>query len=164
MSTEKVIRGGESLHTKEGAACGEEGNRECGHAEHQHGEHHHEEHHHTAEGFPDVTVFTHDVATVGSLKCRINGEYEAALDALQECMVQTAKAVEAAGGIVGHVKAFAREEARSCMISVTGREDIQRKPSKGKSVYVEEANIVFGVGPQQLEKILSEAFAAYLNK
>lgn len=131
---------------------------------HDHEHDHNHEHEHDTEEFPSVSVYTHDAATVGSVKCKIDGTYEEALNELQSCMEKTAKAVEAEGGIIGHVKALAKEEARSCMISVTDGEDIQRKPFVGSGIYAESANIVFGVTPEQLEKILKEAFEKYLKK
>jgi hypothetical protein len=97
------------------------------------------------------------------VKCRIEGSYEEALDELQGCMEATAKEVEANGGLIGHVKAFAKEEARNCMISITDGEDTQRKPGTGNGIYVESANIVFGIEPEQLENILETAFAKYLH-
>lgn len=130
---------------------------------HEHGHHHeHEHHHHEAEKIPSVSVYTHDIATVGSVKCRIPGTYEEALERLKACMQQTADRVEQLGGLVGHVKAFAREEARNCMISVTDGEDMQCRYGHGNGIYVESANIVFQVAPEQMESILREAFQEYL--
>ena len=111
-------------------ATADEHDEGCGCHDHHHGhdhEHHHEHHHHEQEAFPAVSVYTHETATVGSVKCRIAGEYEEALNRLQKCMEETAREVEAAGGLIGHVKAFAKEEARYCMISITDGEDVQRK-------------------------------------
>ena len=144
---------GECHDRHHGEECG------CHDQDHEH-EHHH---HHESDEIPSVSVYTQDIAVVGSVKCRIDGEYEDALDKLQGCMEEAARAVEAAGGMIGHVKAFAKEEARSCMISITDGEDIQRKPSVGNGICVENANIVFGVTPARLEEILKGAFKAYLK-
>ena len=75
---------------------------ECGCHDQDHEREHH--HHHESDEFPSVSVYTHDIAVVGSVKCRIDGEYEDALDKLQGCMEEAARAVEAAGGMIGHVK------------------------------------------------------------
>ena len=135
--------------------CGHHHDHECNH-------HHHEHEHHHTEEIPSVSVYTHDMAVVGSVRCRISGTYEAALDRLQSCMAQAAGAVESAGGLIGHVKAYAKEEARSCMLSITEGEDIQKKDVCGNGIYAESASIVFGVTTEVLENILREAFAEYL--
>lgn len=100
---------------------------------------------------------------MGSVKCRIPGTYEKALEKLKDCMKKTAEAVEEAEGLIGHVKAFAREEARTCMISITDGEDMQCRPGSGQGIYVESANIVFGVTPEELEAILKRTFAEFLQ-
>ena len=161
----------EELGHRHGEGCGchnDHHGEEAGRRGHDHhhgetGECHEHHHHHESDEFPSVSVYTHDIAVVGSVKCRIDGEYEDALDKLQGCMEEAARAVEAAGGMIGHVKAFAKEEARSCMISITDGEDIQRKPSVGNGICVENANIVFSVTPARLEEILKGAFKAYLK-
>lgn len=138
-------------------ACGHHHDHECDRHHHDH-----EHHHHHTEEIPSVSVYTHDMAVVGSVRCRIGGTYEAALDRLQSCMAQAAGAVESAGGLIGHVKAYAKEEARSCMLSITEGEDIQKKDVCGNGIYAESASIVFGVTTEVLENILREAFAEYL--
>lgn len=131
----------------------------CGHEHHhdQHHEHHHE-HHHAKDDWPSVHVTTHDASVVGTVKCKINGDYDNALDQLQDCMKKVAGAVENAGGLIGHIKAFAREDAKNCMISITDVDDIQRKCSTGRGIFVENVCIVFEISPEQLEKILRESF------
>ena len=139
-------------------AMGMAGEEHCCHE----GQDHHE-HHHEPDKIPSVSVYTHEIATVGSVKCRIPGTYEKALEKLKDCMKKTAEAVEEAEGLIGHVKAFAREEARTCMISITDGEDMQCRPGSGQGIYVESANIVFGVTPEELEAILKRTFAEFLQ-
>ena len=151
----------------------EELKKQEGHGHHHDHQHNHQEHDHGEEcschdrhhghqqerdEFPSVSVYTHDIAVVGSVKCKIDGQYEDALDKLQGCMEEAAKAVEAAGGMIGHMKAFAKEEARSCVISITEGADIQRKLAVESGIHVENVNIVFGVTPDHLEEILRRAF------
>lgn len=134
--------------------------KECDSANEHHHEHHHEEH--EQNNCPFVHVTTHDVAIVGTVKCIIDATYDDALDELQNCMKNVASAVETAGGLIGHIKAYAKEDAKSCMISVTDGEDIQRKNSIDRGVFVENACIVFGICPEELDKILRESFSKYL--
>ena len=133
---------------------------DCHNHSHDH-EHTHDHHHHGSE-VPSVSVYTHEIATVGSVKCRIGGNYEEVLEKLKHCMKETAEAVEEAGGLIGHVKAFAREEARTCMISITEGEDMQCRQGFAGGIYVESANIVFGIAPAELKAILKKAFREYL--
>lgn len=157
---------------QEAWGCQKEDHHGHGHS-HRHGhggeEHYchegqdHHEHHHEPDKIPSVSVYTHEIATVGSVKCRIPGTYEKALEKLKDCMKKTAEAVEEAEGLIGHVKAFAREEARICMISITDGEDMQCRPGSGQGIYVESANIVFGVTPEELEAILKRTFAEFLQ-
>lgn len=130
-------------------------------------QHHHDEnehHHHEHETIPSLEVTTHEVATIGSIKCFIPGEYSEALDILQKCMLKTAQMVEARGGLIGHIKAFCHEISRNCMISVTDGEDVQRKNGIESGIYVENANIVFNITPDKLKEILKSTFQPFLNE
>ena len=175
METEHICDHKHHEHETDTHDCGHDHchqEKECDCANGHHHEHHHENHHehhhehhheeHEQDSCPLVHVTTHDVAIVGTVKCIIKETYDDALDELQSCMKNVASAVEDAGGLIGHIKAFAKEDAKSCMISVTDGDDIQRKNNIGRGVFVENACIVFGICPEELEKILRESFAKYL--
>ena len=67
--------------------------------EHHHDHEHDHEHHHDHEGPIEIT--THEEALIGTVRIRIPGSYEAALEDLKTRMAQTADEVEAAVGMVG---------------------------------------------------------------
>lgn len=141
-------------HTADGC-CGQKQEAE------QHSAHTHE-HGHPGQPVPSVHIYTHGTASVGSVKCRIAGEYEEALEKLKSCMKATAGAVEKAGGLIGHLKAFVREESRTCMISMTDGEEMQCRTGSACGIYAEAANIVFGVPPELLEEILKHAYQEHI--
>jgi len=134
------------------------GDEECCCHEHEHEHEHH--HHHDEPKFPSVHIDTHDSAIIGTVNCKIEGTYEEALAEMQHRMQITAERIEEMGGLVGHIKAFAHEDGRGCMLSLTDCDDIQLKPCTGSGIIVEGANIVFGVSEEQLEELLEEI---YLN-
>lgn len=122
-------------------------------AEHEH--HHHHEHDHDLP----IEITTHEEAVIGTVRIRIPGSYEEALEDLKTRMAETAEEVEAAGGMVGHIKAFAREEARTAMISIPEPGDVQIKNGSDPGVRCEIANIVFGIDEEELEHILEKHYS-----
>ena len=141
---------GEGLHE---AACGH-------HHEHDHlHDHDHEhEHEHRAPGETVIEMTEHEQAVIGTVRCSIDGAYEEAREILKERMEKTAEAVEEAGGLVGHIKCFAIEQGRTCMISIPEPGDVQVKEGSEARLEVQIANIVFGVGGEKLEAILKELY------
>ena len=123
-------------------------------------DHHHEQH--LEEGFSPIHVYMHDTAVVASVKCHINGEYDACIQQLKTCMQNIAEQIEKKDGVVGHIKAYVREDARNCMISVTDGENICVKPDHGNGIDVENANIVFGISMDDIEEILKKEFAQWI--
>ena len=73
-------------------------------------------------------------------------------------MEKTADAVEEAGGMVGHIKCFAREQGRTCVISIPEPGDVQVKEGTEPGLEAEIANIVFGVDTKKLEAVLRELY------
>lgn len=132
------------------------------HHPHEH-EYHHHEHEHSHETKMGIEITAHESAWIGTVRCRIPGNYAAALDTLQEWMEEEASDIEAAGGLIGHIKAFARENSRSCMLSLTECGDTQRKESTCPSVYVEHAAIVFGIHKDTLQEILFARFGDFIE-
>ena len=126
------------------------------HHEHHHDHEHDHEHHHDHEGPIEIT--THEEALIGTVRIRIPGSYEAALEDLKTRMAQTADEVEAAGGMVGHIKAFTREETRTAMISIPEPGDVQVKEGSDPGLHCEIANIVFGIDEETLESILKNHY------
>jgi hypothetical protein len=131
------------------------------HEEHSH-EHHHDHVHQHGNEFPLLEITAHESAVIGTVKCRIPGSYEEGQKKLQEILQRTAEDIENAGGLIGHLKAFAREEIRSCMISVTEADDLQIKQGRENALCVENANIVFGITENSLKDILKKNFSDYL--
>ena len=106
---------------------------------------------------------SHEQAVIATVRCIIPGSYEEAVNALKEAMRKTAAEIEENGGLIGHVKAFAREENRSCMISIPEADDVQVKETASPCVHVECANIVFALTPDELETIVRTHFAPWLS-
>lgn len=122
-------------------------------------------HHHDQKSDPSLPLVDVDIldnAVIGTVKCKIPGEYEAAKKKLAEAMQKTARDVESSGGLIGHIKAFLRQECRTCTISITEAGDMQEKEDENPSLYVDNAAIVFGISATELEKILRHCFAAWL--
>lgn len=126
-----------------------------------HNHHHHHDHQNTFS-LPLVDVDVLDHAVIGTVKCRIPGQYEEARAMLTEAMQKTAGDVESSGGLIGHIKAYVREECRTCMISITEAGDMQKKEDESPSLYVDNAAIVFGISDTELENILKQNFAPWL--
>jgi len=146
-------------------------NCECGcHREHHHhDEHHHSEYHHNehprvnpAEQQSFVTIKTHDTSLVGSFQFGLDVSFDEAETILDALLKQVAREVVALEGIIGHIKAFLRSEASSCMISIT-EDESDKHYSRATKCHVEGVVIVFGILPLQLETILKNAFGRYLG-
>lgn len=127
-----------------------------------HPHHHHESHHHE-NVFPLLEISTHQKAVIGTIRCRIPKDYETGIENLKKTLTDIAREIEDLGGIIGHLKAFVREEDRSCMLSVTEADDIQSKEGRADALYVEIADIAFGISETQMEDILKKYFADHLK-
>ena len=125
------------------------------HHEHEHVHHHEHDHDH---GSP-IEITTHENAVIGTVRIRIPGSYDTALEDLRTRMDQTAREVEESGGMVGHIKAFAREETRTAMVSIPEPGDIQTKEGSDPGLHCEIANIVFGIDEETLEHILEKHYS-----
>ena len=133
-----------------------------GHHDHDHHDHDHHDHEHD-HGVPSLEMSSHEQAVIATVRCVIPGEYGEAVDALKDAMRKTAAEIEDNGGLIGHVKAFAREENRSCMISIPEADDVQVREAVSPSVHVECANIVFSLTADRLEAIVRTHFAPWLS-
>lgn len=122
----------------------------------------HHDHHHENR-FPLLEVTTHETAIVGTVKCKIPVKYDEGIKILKKASTDIAKEIEDLGGIIGHIKAFVKEEGRSCMISVTEADDIQLKEGSANVLHVEMANIVFGISKDIMTDILKRYFADYVK-
>lgn len=135
--------------------------------EHDHGHHqvhHHDDHEHEHRPISEtgIEITAHEGAWIGTVRCRIPGDYEDAVTILRERMEREAEEFEASGGLIGHLKAYAREEGRQCMLSITECGDIQRKETVNASVYVEHAAIIFGMNQGRVQEILEKQFQEYI--
>jgi hypothetical protein len=90
------------------------------------------------------------------MKFRISGTYEDALKELIDRTEKLAAKIEVCGGLIGHIKSFAHEDARGCLLSLTELGDIQAKHCIGDGVLIETACIVFGLSSDALEEILKQ--------
>ncbi len=128
-------------------------------SEHEHGHHHEHEHEHHHDHDAPIEITTHENAVIGTVRIRIPGSYDTALEDLRTRMDQTAREVEESGGMVGHIKAFAREETRTAMVSIPEPGDIQTKEGSDPGLHCEIANIVFGIDEETLEHILEKHYS-----
>lgn len=128
-----------------------------GESEHQHGPEHHHDH------SQPITITTHDMSIVGSYAFSIEKKYDEAQLLLDQMLKQVAKEVENSGGIIGHIKAFLKADGESCMISIT-EEESNKRYLKAECCKVEGVAIVFGIKPEQLKSILTNAFKAYISQ
>ena len=135
----------------------------CGHEHHhEHHDHDHDHEHEHEHGVPSLEMSFHDEAVIATVRCVIPGTYDEASEVLKSAMKKTAAEIEDNGGLIGHIKAFAKEENRSCMISIPEADDIQVKEAAAPSLHVECANIVFGLTAEKLETIVREYFKEWL--
>ena len=94
-----------------------------GHNHSHHSEHHHE-HSHKADfielgcGVLRYTFSSHQGASIISCNLELQGA-ELPLNSLQNILMGAASDVEAAGGIIGHIKCIAAQENASSRISIT---------------------------------------------
>lgn len=103
-----------------------------------------------------VNVTLHGKAVIGSFSGKIEGTYENTLDEMKRRLQRVAKEVEDSGGLIGHIKAFVKEDAGSCMISLTEKDDLQVKLCNGNRIFINGASIVFNIAPDDLEKIIKK--------
>lgn len=133
------------------------------HHEHDNNEHNHHDHHqHKAEEFPLLEISIHDQAVIGTLKFEITGNYKDAVRRLEEVMEKTSEEIEAAGGLIGHVKAAVMEQNHSCIISIPEAGDVQVKDSSRRCVIAECAHIIFRLESERLERILRKNYGQWL--
>lgn len=136
---------------------------------HDHGEHEHEhehehghghEHHHDEDVLIDdgsrfLSMLEHEGQLVASYRLNLPGALDTAKSTLSEFTGAIAEAVYAQGGVVGHIKAFARSQGDSFRISITVH-DPDIIDFSDESVHVEGVAIVFGVDKTWYEQYLTE--------
>ena len=132
----------------------------CQEAEHSH---HHHDHEHTQEQLPLLDIDEHEGALIGTVRCRITGEYAQVTEELEKAVKDLAEEIDRQGGIVGHIKAFVKEENRSCMLSLTEPGEVHRIPADNPAVLAEIANIIFGLSEEEFHKCLVQAYGRWLQ-
>ena len=132
----------------------------CQEAEH---DHHHHDHEHTQEQLPLLDIDEHEGALIGTVRCRIPGDYAQVTEELEQAVKNLAEEIDRQGGIVGHIKAFVKEENRSCMISLTEPGEVHRIPADHPAVLAEIANIIFGLSEEEFHKCLVLAYGRWLQ-
>lgn len=132
----------------------------CQEAEH---DHHHHDHEHTQEQLPLLDIDEHEGALIGTVRCRIPGDYAQVTEELEQTVKNLAEEIDRQGGIVGHIKAFVKEENRSCMLSLTEPGEVHRIPADHPAVLAEIANIIFGLSEEEFHKCLVLAYGRWLQ-
>lgn len=132
----------------------------CQEAEH---DHHHHDHEHTQEQLPLLDINEHEGALIGTVRCRIPGDYAQVTEELEQAVKNLAEEIDRQGGIVGHIKAFVKEENRSCMLSLTEPGEVHRIPADHPAVLAEIANIIFGLSEEEFHKCLVLAYGRWLQ-
>ena len=132
----------------------------CRETEH---DHHHHDHEHTQEQLPLLDIDEHEGALIGTVRCRITGEYAQVTEELEKAVKDLAEEIDRQGGIVGHIKAFVKEENRSCMLSLTEPGEVHRIPADNPAVLAEIANIIFGLSEEEFHKCLIQAYGRWLQ-
>ena len=132
----------------------------CRETEH---DHHHHDHEHTQEQLPLLDIDEHEGALIGTVRCRITGEYAQVTEELEKAVKDLAEVIDRQGGIVGHIKAFVKEENRSCMLSLTEPGEVHRIPADNPAVLAEIANIIFGLSEEEFHKCLVQAYGRWLQ-
>lgn len=132
----------------------------CQEAEH---DHHHHDHEHTQEQLPLLDIDEHEGALIGTVRCRIPGDYAQVTEELEQAVKNLAEEIDRQGGIVGHIKAFVKEENRSCMLSLTEPGEVHRIPADHPAVLAEIANIIFGLSEEEFHKCLVLAYGRWLQ-
>ena len=132
-----------------GACCCEHGHHHDKHNGNDHSEH---EHIHGAA----ASVSEHDGAVIGSFTWEFEGIYDRCIAEAQSRMTAIAEKTEAAGGMIGHIKAFAEEIGRGCMLSVTDSSACTAKKTELNKTRVSGAAIVFGVEAEKMKQWLEE--------
>jgi hypothetical protein len=132
----------------------------CRETEH---DHHHHDHEHTQEQLPLLDIDEHEGALIGTVRCRITGEYAQVTEELEKAVKDLAEEIDRQGGIVGHIKAFVKEENRSCMLSLTEPGEVHRIPADNPAVLAEIANIIFGLSEEEFHKCLVQAYGRWLQ-
>jgi hypothetical protein len=138
------------------------------HEKHEH-EHEHHEHIHTencgcapktqeALGAIHVESHLHDQARVISGSLTLFADYGVFRASLSKQLEGLAKAVQACGGIVGHIKASA-ETKQTEMFSVTDTA-VSVKTAPGQEIRITLAAIVFAVDPEEAETLVISALKA----
>ena len=145
-----------------------------GHGHHHHHEHNHEghDHHHDHEHEADEKTLIDDGATLLTLLDH-SGSLVASYRFTLPCDLDTAKArlsvfaqavstaVDERGGMVGHIKAFARHQGDGFRISLTTTDpDIMDFPNQ--AVLVEGVAIVLAVDAEWYEGYITEQVKALL--
>ena len=125
--------------------------------DHEHGhEHHHEEGCTCEDCVSGVSVIHHEGALAGSFSLDTSKTLEEADAILMEEMKALGKAVDGAGGIIGHIKAAIKTPGGSYMYSITS-DTVSRKgdvPEGDAPKEISFASIVFGIEEDFLREYL----------
>ena len=137
--------------------------------DHDHHDHHDHEHRHdhleTAEfewGLVELEAHVHDQAATVSMNVQPQGERSITFSDLVGAMCSIARAAESAGGVVGHIKAFARQGGESARASVTAPElapTVEGDPALllGTGATIQLVAIVLLIGKEDLLAICKGA-------
>lgn len=114
----------------------------------------------TPEMHPSIHIETHDAALVASIRYTLSGNSDEAFSKLENTLLNIARKVGENYGIIGHIKAYAHDNGKSCVLSVTDAESPpQITVFESEIVIAEITVIVLMLNVPVLESILKEIFS-----
>lgn len=131
-------------------------NCDCGCHEHEH--HHHHELPDRADGQVHVERRMHESACVVSGQLDVYGHYDDVRPIIDEKLGEMAKAIQAKGGIIGHIKVSANIDTVE-MFSVTDV-DVMVKTAPAQKISLNMAAIVFSVEPEETERMVFDVLSS----
>ena len=108
-------------------------------------------------GTVTAEVHIHDGATVVSGKLTVIGGYEPVRAALQEKLGEFAKAVQAEGGIIGHIKASAEIKTTEMFSATDAESGVMVKTAPEKQCDIILAAIMFFIDAGKAEELARTA-------
>ena len=109
---------------------------------HDHHDHHDHDHNHDHEIRDGVKIERHEGALICSVAFEAPGDYDSVSSRLAKEMSRLADEIDAAGDLVGHIKAYISGDRRGAMLSTTGG-DVSIRDSAPNSVTVNLVAIAF---------------------
>lgn len=103
-----------------------------------------------------IEITEHQDALIGNVVLSVAGDLDAAQKEAAAMLEKAAAEITAEGGIVGHIKAYVKQET-GVMLSTTGGEVSSRAVTPAACT-AECVNIIFGLKPDRLQEILLRVY------